>query len=40
MPNLVEGPIVKVYLKDKEKYAYVLRGSPHLSDPKGGVLEA
>ena len=40
MPNLVEKPIIKVYLADKEKYAYVLRGSPHIADPNGGVLEA
>ena len=37
---LVETKLKKVWLADKQKYAYVLRGSPHICDSEGGVLEA
>lgn len=36
---LVEKKLKKVYVKDQGKYAYVLRGSPHIQDVNGGVLE-
>lgn len=37
---LVEKKVKKVYLRDKEKYAFSLQGSPHIQDPANGVLEA
>lgn len=37
---LVEKTVKKVYLKDKQKHAFVLQGSPHIQDPANGVLEA
>ncbi|MGD0643770.1 MAG: hypothetical protein ABSA75_02575 [Candidatus Bathyarchaeia archaeon] len=38
--DLVEKQIRKVWLPDKQKYAYVLWGSPQLADVNSGVLEA
>jgi hypothetical protein len=38
--NLVEKPIRKVWLPDKQKYAYVLQRSPQIADVNSGVLEA
>lgn len=37
---LLEKKLKKVWLPDKQKYAYVLHGSPHINDSENGVLEA
>ena len=37
---LVEKPVKKVYLRDKQKFAYILQDSPHIMDADNGVLEA
>jgi len=38
--NLVERPIRKVWLPNKQKTAYVLIQSPAVADVNSGVLEA
>ena len=40
MPNfLVEKKVKQVFLRDKQKYAYILTGSPHIMDVNNGVIE-
>lgn len=37
---LVEKKIKRVYLRDKQKYSYILQDTPQVMDPNSGVLEA
>lgn len=37
---LVEKKLKKVWLSDKQKYAYMPVGSPQIYDSNSGVLEA
>lgn len=37
---LVEGKLKKVWVAERQRYAYLPVGSPHICDSEGGVLDA